>query len=411
MLARIFIWIFVFSIPWQNMVVLPGLGTISKLFGAAAIGATLLQAVMRGRVRSFSGFHRLALLYFGWVVLSVFWAVSPGTSVLRNVLTYLQLAVMIWVIWEAAPTERRLIGLMQAYVAGTYVAVASTIYNYATGGARLDAADRFSAEGFDPNDLGAMLALALPMAWYIAAKTSSTTVRWVCRAYLIFGVLAILLTGSRGGLLTMLVALAVIPWTLTQVRASVKIVAVLVVIGGGYTVTQVVPETLFQRLSTTGSELSEGTLNNRLRIWKWGLSTVPERPIGGYGPGGWYRAIGLQIGNKAPHSTWLAILVEEGAVGLVLYLSMFVMLFWRLRALAPAFDRRVGLILLATLVMAITPLGWHLYKPAWLVLTLLAALADVVPRTDRSSEPVPIRGQRHRPPLPPRPRGRPVIAK
>ena len=411
MLARFFVWIFVFSIPWQNMVVFPGLGTISKLFGAAAIGATLLMVVMRGRIRSLSGFHRLALLYFGWVVLSVFWAVSPGTSVMRNVLTYLQLFVMVWIIWEAASTERQLVSLMQAYVAGAYVAVGSTIYNYATGGARLDAADRFSAEGFDPNDLGSMLALALPMAWYIAAKTTSTTIRWMCRAYFVFGVLAILLTGSRGGLLTMLAALVVIPWTLTQVRASVKIAAVVLVLGAGYTVTQVVPETLFERLSTTGSELSEGTLNNRLRIWKWGLSTVPEHPIGGYGPGGWYRAIGLQIGNKAPHSTWLAILVEEGAVGLVLYLSLFGILFSRLRKLAPALDRRVGLTLLAALVMAITPLGWHLYKPAWLVLALLAVMADVVPRAERASDPVPIRGQRQRPPLPPRPRGRPVIAK
>ena len=107
MLAHIFTWMFVFAIPWQNMLVFPGLGTISKLLGAAAIGATLLLVVMRGRVRSITNWHRVALLYFGWVVLSVFWAVSNQESVLRNILTYLQLALMIWVIWEAAPTEGR----------------------------------------------------------------------------------------------------------------------------------------------------------------------------------------------------------------------------------------------------------------------------------------------------------------
>ena len=301
---------------------------------------------------------------------------------------------------------------MQAYVAGAYVAVASTIHSYLTGVSTAAAAERFSAAGFDPNDLGAMLALALPMAWYLATKTRNVFLRWINRAYFVFGMLAILLTGSRGALLATVVALMVVPWTLTQVRVGVKFAAVILIVAASYTAVQLVPENLFERLSTTSSELSEGTLNNRLRIWKWGLSTVPEHPIGGYGPGGWYRAIGLQIGNKAPHSTWLAILVEEGAVGLVIYLSMFVMLFRGLRRLAPTFDRRVGLTLLATLIMAITPLGWHLYKPAWLVLTLLAAMTDVVPRTQRVSEPVPIRGQRNRPPLPPRPRpSAPVITK
>ena len=404
MLAHIFTWLFVFAIPWQNMVVFPGLGTISKLFGAAAIGATFLTVVMRGKVRPMGRFHMVVFLYFSWVFLSVFWAVSSQESILKSVLTHSQLLLMIPVIWEATPTQGRLISLMQAYVAGAYVAVGSTIYNYSIDGAAVGVTGRFSASGFDPNDLGAMLALGLPMAWYIAAKTSNALLRWINRAYFVFGILAILLTGSRGALLVTVMALVVVPWTLTQVKAGVKIAAVILIVGASWTAMQVVPETLFTRLSTTSTELAAGTLNDRLRIWQWGLSTVPEHPIGGYGPAGWYRAIGLQIGNKAPHSTWLAILVEEGVVGLALYLSIFLVLLGRLRALAPPFDRRVGLTLLASLMVAITPLGWHLYKPAWLVLTLLAAMADVVPRKGTVSEPVPSRGVRYRPQLPPRPR-------
>jgi hypothetical protein len=88
---------------------------------------------------------------------------------------------------------------------------------------------------------------------------------------------------------------------------------------------------------------------------------------------------------------------------------MFVMLLRGLRSLQPTFDRRVGLVLLATLIMAITPLGWHLYKPAWLVLTLLAAMVDVVPHKQKVIDPVPLRGQRIRPPLPPRPRPLPPV--
>jgi hypothetical protein len=63
--------------------------------------------------------------------------------------------------------------------------------------------------------------------------------------------------------------------------------------------------------------------------------------------------------------------VEQGAIGFLLFLSMFVVVFRRLRTL-PTFERRIGLILLATLALAITPLSWDVHKAMWLVLGLLA---------------------------------------
>jgi hypothetical protein len=63
-------------------------------------------------------------------------------------------------------------------------------------------------------------------------------------------------------------------------------------------------------------------------------------------------------------------------IGLIVFLSMFVVLLTRLRAL-PTFERRVGITLLATLAVAIMPLGWEPHKALWLVLALLAAWSDV----------------------------------
>ena len=118
-------------------------------------------------------------------------------------------------------------------------------------------------------------------------------------------------------------------------------------------------------------------MTGRLVVWKGGLATVPARPFQGYGPAGWYRVIGYRIGTVAPHSTWLAILVEEGIIGLTLYLGLFVVVFSRLLVL-PTFERRVSLTLLGTLMIAITPLGWDVYKAPWLALTLLTVWSDVL---------------------------------
>lgn len=389
MLAHFFVWLFVFTVPWQNMVVLPGVGTISSLLGMAAIAATVLHVVMGGRVRSLVAFHWLAILYMSWVFLSAFWGTARHGSIQKEVNTYLQICVMLWVVWEASPTRSRLVNLLQAYVLGAYVAAGSTVHNYLTGVGIHEDAQRFSATGFDPNDLGVILALALPMAWYIASTTTSTMKRWLNRLYLVAGTVGILLTGSRGALLAMVVALAVVPATLTQVRRGVRVAAVVLAIAAAAVAVNFVPEKAFERLGTTGSEISGGDLNSRLRIWKGGLSVVPNAPFRGQGPGGWYPAVGLQIGNVAPHNTWLMILVEEGLIGLVLYVSMFVVIAKALLHL-PTLERRNGLVQLATLMIGITPLSWHQHKAGWLTLALLAAWGVVFAREQQPEEPRPV---------------------
>ena len=401
MLAYLFVWLFVFTIPWQNMVVLPGLGTISSVLGLGAVGATILHMVLRGKVRPLVSFHYVATAYFAWTLLSAFWGIARQESIVRDLNTYLQIFVMLWVIWEASLTRGRLLGLFQAYVLGAYIAAGSTILNYLTGVGIQEDAERFSASGFDPNDLGGILALALPLAWYLASTTASGLQRWVNRLYFVLGTVGILLTGSRGALLAAIVALLVVPVTLHQVRRGVRIAAVVVMVAASLVAVNFVPEGAFERLSTTRSEISTGDLNSRLRIWKGGISTVPDRPFQGHGPAGWYPAVGLRIGNVAPHSTWLVVLVEEGVIGLFIYLTMFVLIAKRLLRL-PRFEKRTGLVELATLMMVLTPLGWHQHKVSWLVLGLLAGWPVVGAEVTQAVE-FPLRGVRPRSTRGPRP--------
>jgi hypothetical protein len=89
-------------------------------------------------------------------------------------------------------------------------------------------------------------------------------------------------------------------------------------------------------------------------------------------------------------------LVEEGIVGLLLYLGMFVVLLIRLRTL-PSFERRIGVALLATLAIAILPLGWDVYKASWLILSLLAAWSVVFARERAAAYPQAVRPPFRRP--------------
>jgi O-antigen ligase len=224
------------------------------------------------------------------------------------------------------------------------------------------------------------------MAWYLASVASGANRRWVNRGYFVIGVVAILLTGSRGAMLATIVALSVIPWTLTHLRRGVRIGAVVIMLGAGVAAMLFVPAASFERLSTTRTEISQGTMNSRLEIWRRGLLAVPGRPLHGYGPAGWRPAVSHRFGVKGAHNTFLAILVEEGFIGLLLYLGIFALVLKGILAL-PTFPRRVGLTLLATLVTALTPLDWDTRKPAWVLLALLVAFSEVPPHGRRAGSP------------------------
>jgi O-antigen ligase len=392
-LAYIFSWLFVFIVPWENVVIFPGVGTIGKVAGIAAFGVTAVRVLLTARVRKLASYHWVAFAYLCWVVLSAFWAVniycSPvfGCPVRNQINNYLQVFAMVWVLWEATPTRSRLINLFQAYVLGAYVAAGNTVYQYAVGAALKHAYGRYAAENFDPNSLGMELALALPMAWYLGSTSSSGFQRWLNRSYFVAGTVAILLTGSRGAMLATVVALSVVPWTLTQVRRGVRVAAVVSMLVAGVLAIRFVPAELFKRLSTTSSEISEGTMNGRLEIWKAGIEAVPARPLQGYGPAGWQMAISHRLGLPGPHNTFLSILVDEGLIGLFLYLTIYVLLLRRLLRLPNVFERRVSLTILATLVIAITPLGWDTVKAAWLTLGFLMACSELLGRTHGAQQP------------------------
>jgi hypothetical protein len=48
--AYVAVWIFVFSLPWEGTVVIPGFGVIPKLVGIIAAGLAVMAVVVHGRV-------------------------------------------------------------------------------------------------------------------------------------------------------------------------------------------------------------------------------------------------------------------------------------------------------------------------------------------------------------------------
>jgi len=379
-LAYLAVWATVFAIPWEVVVVIPGVGTISRVIGLVAFALGILAAIARGRVRLPTRFHALAVGFLVWGCLSFFWAIDPGSALLQ-VNRNLQLIALLWLLWEFSDTPARRRGLYQAYVFGAYVAVISTLFNYHAGITRVGGT-RFSAAGdSNPNDLAFLLVLALPIGWHLAVTGKSFWLNWINRLYLPLGLLGLFLTGSRSGLIVAMVALSIVPWTLPRLSFRIKTAAVVIAVISVATAIAYVPDRSWERLGTTREQITEGTFNDRTRIWKAGLSVYPEHPIIGVGINGFAEATIKPLADfRGAHNAYISVLIELGIVGLLLFLAVLLDAFLAARA-APWHERKLLLVLVFTLVLGLMPRAWEGKKPTWVVLALLqASAAAALPR-------------------------------
>ncbi len=374
-LAYAALWAFIFAVPWENLIIIPGVGTISRLLGMVAVALAVIASVVSGRVRRLRLVHVSALVFVIWAGISTFRSLDPKWSVARFG-TYCQLLLVLWMLWELAPNVRRQRGLLVAYVLGAYVAAFATILVFRAGGS----ARRFVPEGYDPNDLGMILALALPMAWYLGMTHRKTVLRWVCRCYLVVGLLALGLLSSRGAMVVAMVALTIVPLSMTRLSPAKIAGAILLLVACGAVAVAYIPERSFERLGTTTSEVEGGNLGGRGKIWRAGALAFAAKPLLGYGTAGFKGAVSPIVGaGRVAHNTYLSVLVEQGLLGFVPWAMMFIAVFLQVLSL-PTMERRFGLVLMASLGVAILPLTWDDRKPVWFILGILASFSDALLR-------------------------------
>lgn len=373
--------LFVLVLPIENILVVPVVGGLGRLTGLLL----LLFAIPLFFERGFIRFRRqpVAVLIIGlyvlWTFAGLIWSIEPSSTI-GYASTFLQFFVLIVALWQIFDDEAGRVAIMQAYVVGCVIAVLDGIRNFATGNEAVYL--RFSVSNTDPNEYALVLALGIPMAYELFTR-SSRVVRVLNLMLVPVLIVGIILSSSRGGTVAAAVALTVFPLGFRALdRFSRRVI--LTVIGLGVVAVpfywaQIASTvgTNLERIGTLGSELTSGTLNERSTIWSGGLTAFSERPLLGSGGGTFPAALENVMGmRQVAHNTFISVAVEMGAIGFVLFMAVLltvaIPLLRRLNARSMP-----SLVLLATLLVGITPLSWEFRKPLWLVLTLLMMLRSV----------------------------------
>src|SRR5512141_587255 len=113
------LWIFIFTLPWERLVVLPGLNIVTRATGVVALALALFAILVSGRVRRWRLFQVAALMFVTWTGFTTWWLHMPAIP--QKFYTFVQLFVVLWLLWELAPTVKRMRGLVTAFALGAFV--------------------------------------------------------------------------------------------------------------------------------------------------------------------------------------------------------------------------------------------------------------------------------------------------
>lgn len=369
-MRRITFWlavILIFIVPWEDSLSVTTLGSLARVMGLVVAVFWMATMLLEGRFRKPHLFHVLVLLFFLWNFISLFWSLDTESTIQR-IKTYSQIFFLMLIFWEVFQKPENLMTGLQAYIFGTYVLIASTLYNYIQGDVAVAYEGRYSATGVNAVDLALILIMGLPVAMqlFFAAGQSKkgTILKLINLAYIPLAIFSIILTGSRTSLI------AVIPFGIylvgtQQIKFDRKILVFGILLISLLALLPFIPQTVIARLGTLGASIEAGDLGGRVELWRQALLVFTKHPLLGIGSGTLDSAIG-----SAAHNTFVSVTTETGFIGAILFFTLLAVVFFQAMYI-PNGNSGLWVAIFLTWVIGVSSLSWEFRKLTWLFLNFI----------------------------------------
>ncbi len=360
---------YLFLMPLITFEAVP-LPTIAIL-GVSGLGVLALLTSARGTFADMR-ISTAAIAFVGWCLVSATW-VYDSTLFVNKSERFLIPAFLFLAIGASVPAELIVRGFLQGY----YVLLGYIVFTLVTNpAARVQAAT--SNEGALPgwhgpfNHKNAMSTLLVVGVVFLLAFETRRRVRWAA-----FGVIAVLLIGSRSGtgLAGIIFVITAWNWLRTFVKQQTRMSAPFVFFSfAGLLVSMVVGlSTLPIILAAYGKDT---TFTGRTNIWSGVLWAVERRPLLGYGYGGVWVSENVEptfsmmrrIGFRAfhAHNGVLDVILQVGVIGLVFFVCLFIPTLLSSLRLARHGSSVGAVIIVAGLAIAVMSLSESLFLGPWI---------------------------------------------
>ena len=290
---------------------------------AGAIFYMFTSEFVRGRTfRMTQPQGRLVTAFVVIVIFTGAFAINRGAS-FNEFQNFIKM-VFLYILATNAITHPRQLHITLVLIAlSSTVPAIGAIFNYLTGGPlREGFRAAWIGNFWDSNRFAGVLAMGLPAHVYAMRESRFPGSRLLFIGTLGLSLAAIVLSGSRGGML----ALAAVcgAGLLVANRRGLILLAVVAAAGAMFVAA---PERILSRW--TSESLTTGT--GRTLIWGNGLRILLQRPVTGVGIGNFYWATGETYTESArettryrgAHNTWLQVGAETGLLGLACFAGLF----------------------------------------------------------------------------------------
>lgn len=370
MRKKLYYWlslVLIFTIPWENIVSNSSFGTISRIAGILTTVVWLVAVLLEGKFRKLHTYHYIFFLFVLWNFASVFWSINPEKT-LDRLLTYFQLCIFVILIWDIYSTPTLIRAGLQAYIFGAYISIINTIQNYSSNQAFYS--NRFSASGFNPNDLAIILVFGLPAAWYLVfdrkeMAPSHPLLKLVNILYLPAATFAIFLTASRAGIISVFIFIISFIISLFWMKLVYRWAIILFSVIFIFLIQLFIPQSTIDILQNKQLDL-----NGRSEIWRTGMTILTEHPFLGIGSNTFNLA--NTDTRKVAHNIFLSLSAELGLIGLFLFLILMAVLFYSVLTL-PRQDAIFWMTFLIIWTLGATTHNLETRKQTWLFMTLLVS--------------------------------------
>jgi O-antigen ligase len=268
---------------------------------------------------------RCAILFLGLAVFSVVFSIYKSNS-LATIQTPIILIVSIVLLIKGIDSVEELEKLYTGMAVAGAALTLAVLTRFEGGRATIN-------ERFDPNDLAYTLASILPIVLVVRYRGGQLW-RRLCLAVAFMMAVAILLTGSRGGVLglgAVLICMLMFPLALSKTGVPLRfslsrtllyasMVSILAVGAWG-----ALPGETRERVATLSDLENDYNMDtklnsSRMAVWQRNLKFAIRRPIG-FGISSAGAVDGMAGGAyKAPHNSLVEAFVELGILGLFLFL-------------------------------------------------------------------------------------------
>lgn len=277
----------------------------------------------------------LYMLFFTWIIAGIPFSLNgpltqhSAVTLFKVMLMYLIVvnvvhnrAVYYWFLWS----------LMITVVGSLIIAESGLVHPYHVSG-------RYAATYANPNEFAIMLTLATWAAAIIALTTSRVWIIAICSVLIIVNMGFIGGTGSRMGMLSLMVLLAGTYWfALRKSKISMGahlgiLITVLLALVGlvGYLMTTEFWDRMISMVETFRGTGDESSAASRLYFIRACLDTFIENPIMGIGYAGMRVVLGGGLSMKSPHNSIATIAAETGILGWLMYFGAWGVLLLRIR--------------------------------------------------------------------------------